>query len=319
MDIMEINEVIKFENGELSLDVRVSPSEDTVWLSLDQIAKLFDRNKSTISRHIKKLFDEGELDKDSTVAKFATVQNESERLVERKIEYYNLDVIISVGYRVKSKNGILFRKWVNNVLKQYLIKRYIINDRYFNNIDYITSVLDKYSKAGGVLPKSSSILEFLKVYQRGFKILDDFDHHKLSYPKGTKDTYIINYKECIQLIRDTVFVDKGDLFAIERDRSFESSLSVIYQSFGGVDLYPTIEDKASALLYFIVKNHSFIDGNKRIGATVFLYFLEMNHSLYKDNMLRISNETLATLTILVASSLPDEKDIMMKLIKTIIN
>ena len=179
-------------------------------------------------------------------------------------------------------------------------------------------MLDQYRNAGGKLPSSISMLEFLKAYQRGFKILDDYDHHQLEVPQGQKDTYVLHYDECIKLIHNTMFENKGDLFSIERDDSFRSSISTIYQSFGDIDLYPTLEDKASALLYFIVKNHSFIDGNKRIGATIFLYFLNMNNALYKNGMERINNDALATLTILVASSRPEDKEIMMQLIKTII-
>ena len=179
-------------------------------------------------------------------------------------------------------------------------------------------MLDQYRNAGGKLPSSNSMLEFLKAYQRSFKILDDYDHHQLEIPVGEEDIYVLHYDECMKLIHNTMFENKGDLFSIERDDSFRSSISTIYQSFGGVDLYPTLEDKASAILYFIVKNHSFIDGNKRIGATTFLYFLEKNHSLYKNGMERINNDALATLTILVASSRPEDKEIMMELIKTII-
>lgn len=246
------------------------------------------------------------------------LKKEGGRQVTREIEYYNLDMIISLGYRVKSKRGVLFRKWANSILKRYLLKGYVVNERHFQDIDYVTKMLDQYRNAGGKLPSSDSMLEFLKAYQRGFKILDDYDHHQLEVPVGQKDNYILHYDECMKLIHNTMFENKGDLFSIERDDSFRSSISTIYQSFGGVDLYPTLEDKASALLYFIVKNHSFIDGNKRIGATIFLYFLEKNHALYKNSMERINNDALATLTILVASSRPEDKEIMMELIKTII-
>ena len=234
------------------------------------------------------------------------------------VNYYNLDVIISVGYRVKSKNGILFRKWANNILREYLLKGYVINDRHFQDIEYVTKMLDQYKEAGGKLPSSDAMLEFLKAYQRGFKILDDYDHHTLEVPEGQKDVYVIQYDECIKLIHNTMFANQGDQFAIERDDSFKSSISTIYQSFGGNDLYSTLEDKASALLYFHIKNHSFIDGNKRIGATIFLYFLEKNNALYKDGKERINNDALATLTILVATSRPEDKDISMQLIKIII-
>lgn len=316
MDVLEKNEVVQFKDNEFVLDVSVSPKEETVWLNRQQIAELFDRDIKTIGKHLKNLFGEGELSKEAVVANFATTANDGKTY---QVEYYNLDVIISVGYRVKSKRGILFRKWANKILKSYLLKGYALNNRHFQDIDYVTKILDDYHKAGGNLPSSYSLLEFLKAYQRGFQILDDYDHHTLSFPKGEKDVYVINYEECIQLIRETMFVDKGDQFAIEKDESFHSSIATIYQSFGGQDLYPTIEDKASALLYFIVKNHSFIDGNKRIGATIFLYFLSKNKALYKNERERMSNDALATLTILVASSRPEDKDIVMELVKTLLN
>ena len=324
VDLIEKNEVVQFKDGSFVLDVNVSSNGETVWLTLDQMSRLFNKNKSTISRHISNIFVEEELDEKSSVAKNATQlkrydpRTKKDRIATVDINYYNLDVIISVGYRVKSKQGVLFRKWANSILKRYLLKGYVVNERHFQDIDYVTKMLDQYRNAGGKLPSSNSMLEFLKAYQRGFNILDDYDHHQLEIPVGQKDTYVLHYDECMKLIHNTMFENKGDLFSIERDDSFRSSISTIYQSFGRVDLYPTLEDKASALLYFIVKNHSFIDGNKRIGATIFLYFLEKNHALYKNGMERINNDALATLTILVASSRPEDKEIMMELIKTII-
>lgn len=324
IDLIEKNEVVQFKDGSFVLDVNVSSNGETVWLTLDQMSRLFNKNKSTISRHISNIFVEEELDEKSSVAKNATQlkrydpRTKKDRIATVDINYYNLDVIISVGYRVKSKQGVLFRKWANSILKRYLLKGYVVNERHFQDIDYVTKMLDQYRNAGGKLPSSNSMLEFLKAYQRGFKILDDYDHHQLEIPVGQKDTYVLHYDECMKLIHNTMFENKGDLFSIERDDSFRSSISTIYQSFERVDLYPTLEDKASALLYFIVKNHSFIDGNKRIGATIFLYFLEKNHALYKNGMERINNDALATLTILVASSRPEDKEIMMELIKTII-
>ena len=324
IDLIEKNEVVQFKDGSFVLDVNVSSNGETVWLTLDQMSRHFNKNKSTISRHISNIFVEEELDEKSSVAKNATQlkrydpRTKKDRIATVDINYYNLDVIISVGYRVKSKQGVLFRKWANSILKRYLLKGYVVNERHFQDIDYVTKMLDQYRNAGGKLPSSNSMLEFLKAYQRGFKILDDYDHHQLDVPVGQKDTFILHYNECMELIHHTMFENKGDLFSIERDDSFRSSISTIYQSFGRVDLYPTLEDKASALLYFIVKNHSFIDGNKRIGATIFLYFLEKNHALYKNGMERINNDALATLTILVASSRPEDKEIMMELIKTII-
>lgn len=313
--VLERNEVVVFENGELRLDVNVTPGEDTVWLTLDQMSELYQRDRSVIGKHIRNIYKEGELDESTS----GQILPGSTELNNRPPKVYNLDVIISVGYRVKSKNGVLFRKWANKILKDYLMKGYAINERHYQDIDYVTRILNEYKNAGGELPDSESMLAFLTAYQRGFKILDDYDHHSLDVPVGSKDVYVIEYEECMNVINRSMFANKGSLFAIEKDNSFRSSIATIYQSFAGVELYPTIEDKASALLYFIVKNHGFADGNKRIGATIFLYFLERNHALYKNGKERISNETLVTLTILVASSRPEDKDIIMALTKTIIH
>jgi prophage maintenance system killer protein len=316
VDIVEKNEIVQFKDGDFVLDVNVSPNYETVWLNQKQIADLFGIDRTVVGRHIRNIFKTGELDEKSMCANFAHMGKLN--VQEYNVKYYNLDVILAVGYRTNSTKGILFRKWANNILKEYLLKGYVVNDKHFQDIEYVTKMLDQYKVAGGKLPTSDAMLEFLKAYQRGFKILDDYDHHSLEIPEGQKDVYIIQYDECIKLIHNTMFANQGDQFAIERDDSFKGSISTIYQSFGGNDLYPTLEDKASALLYFIVKNHSFIDGNKRIGATIFLYFLEKNNALYKDGKERINNDALATLTILVATSKPEDKDIMMQLIKTII-
>ena len=315
INTVEKNEVVQFKNGDFVLDVTISPDSETVWLNQKQIANLFGIDRTVVTRHIKNIFKSGELDENSMCANFAHMGQLG--VQEYNVKYYNLDVILAVGYRTNSAKGILFRKWANNILREYLLKGYVVNDRHFQDIEYVTRMLNQYKEAGGQLPSSDAMLEFLKAYQRGFKILDDYDHHCLEVPKGHKDIYIIQYDEWIKLIHNTMFADQGDQFAIERDDSFKSSISTIYQSFGGNDLYPTLEDKASALLYFIVKNHSFIDGNKRIGATIFLYFLDKNNALYKNGIERINNDTLATLTILVATSRPEDKDIMMQLIKTI--
>lgn len=295
-DTVERNEIVQFKDGDFVLDVNVFPDSETVWLNQKQIASLFGIDRTVVTRHIKNIFKSGELDENSMCANFAHMGKLG--VQEYNVKYYNLDVILAVGYRTNSAKGILFRKWANNILREYLLKGYVINDRHFQDVEYITRMLDQYKDAGGKLPTSDAMLEFLKAYQRGFKILDDYDHHCLEVPEGQKDVYVIQYDECIKLIHNTMFANQGDQFAIERDDSFKSSISTIYQSFGGNDLYPTLEDKASALLYFIVKNHSFIDGNKRIGATIFLYFLEKNNALYKNGKERINNDALATLTIL---------------------
>jgi len=325
MNLLSVNEVVRFKDNELEIDVNISSEQDTVWLTVEQISKLFEKNKSTITRHINNIFIEEELDKNSSVAKNATQlerydpRTGKNRIANVEVNYYNLDVIISIGYRVKSKRGIIFRKWANNIIKDYLLKGYAINEKHYQETSYIIRVLEEYKMKGGELPNSDTLLEFLKSYQRGFDILDEYDHHSLTYPEGGKDIYIIEYQECMDLIQRTVFANKGDLFSIEKDNSFKSSIATIYQSFGGKELYPTLEDKASALLYFIVKNHSFADGNKRIGATVFLYFLEKNSALHKNGKLRISEETLAILTILIAVSNPEDKEMITRLVRTVLN
>ncbi len=325
---MTKQELIVFKDGELELAVNVSPEKETVWLTRQQLAELFDRDIKTIGKHINNIFTENELDKFSTVAKFATVQKEQDRHtgkvrdVERNILHYSLDVIISVGYRVKSKRGVAFRKWANSVLKEYTIKGYAINHKKLNipNYSEIINILDTYRKFDGDLNLTSNdLLGFLVAYEKGLKILDDYDHQTIEIVNGQKDSIRLNYDECINIIRLSSFKDKGDYFAVERDDSFKASISTIYQTFDGVELYPSLELKASNLLYFITKNHSFIDGNKRIAAIIFLYFLEKNNALYYNQRLRISNETLATLTILIASSNPKDQDIIVNLINLLIS
>ena len=264
------NEIVQFKDGDFVLDVPVSFDSETVWLNQKQIAHLFEIDRTVVGRHIRNIFQSGELDESSMCANFAHMGKLN--VQEYNVKYYNLDVILAVGYRTNSSKGILFRKWANNILREYLLKGYVINERHYQDIEYITHVLDKYKMAGGQLPTSDAMLEFLKAYQRGFKILDDYDHHTLEVPEGQKDIYVIKYGECMELIHNTLFINQGDQFAIEKDSSFKSSISTIYQSFDGYDLYPTLEDKASALLYFIVKNHSFIDGNK--SNNIFIFFRE---------------------------------------------
>jgi len=319
---MDGNEnIIKFVDNELSLEVQISPEEDTVWLTQKQMSDLFGKNVRTINDHITAIYTEEELEKKSTIRKNRIVQKEGNRSVNREVNLYNLDVIISVGYRVKSQRGVQFRKWANKILKDYLVRGYVVNPRVLEIPDYdqVVEMLESYRKVDGKLPVSSdSILDFLIAYSKGLKILDDYDHHSIEVPKGRNGMYQITYEECMKVIRKSQFQDKSDNFAVERDASFQSSIATIYQSFGGEDLYPSLEDKASHLLYFITKNHSFIDGNKRIAATIFLYFMEKNDALYLNGEKRIGEETLATLTILIASSDPDDKELIINLIRLLI-
>lgn len=309
------------ERGRASLDVNFDPAHETVWLSQAQIADLFETSIDNVGLHLKNIFNEAELDESSTTKDFSVVRNEGSRKVKRQIKHYNLDAILSVGYRVKSKQATKFRKWVNGVLSDYLKKGYIINQSKIKipNLNEITKMLDAYRQFDGDLPLSGNdVLQFLIAYNKGLSILDDYDHRTFSTPIGRNDTYRINYEECIEIIHRCKFSGKSDNFARERDQSFNSSISTIYQTFDGKELYPTLESKAANLLYLITKNHSFIDGNKRIASTIFLYFLDRNKSLFMSGQKRINDETLASLTILVAASDPKDKELLINLILVIL-
>ena len=307
------NEIILFENQNLKLEVNMK--DETVWLSLDQMAKLFDRDKSVISRHIKNAFKE-ELD-NSTVAKFATVQKEGNREITRNIEYYNLDMIISVGYRVKSQNGIIFRRWANKILKDYLLKGYVVNQKRLEYLEKTVKLIDIASRIDDTISSDNAqnIIKVINEYSKALNLLDDFDYNKISKPKATKITKEkITYEECINVIKELSFNSNSSLFALERNKGLEQIINSVYSSFDNKDLYSSVEEKASNLLYLIVKDHAFIDGNKRIGATLFIYFLNKYNLLYKDNEKVIDNNTLACMTILIAQSNPKEKDIIIDLI-----
>ena len=306
------NEIIIFENQNVKLEVNLK--DETVWLSLDQMAKLFDRDKSVISRHIKNALIE-ELD-NSTVANFATVQNEGNRQITRNIEYFNLDMIISVGYRVKSKNGIIFRKWASSILKDYLLKGYAFNEKRLECLEKTVKLIDIANRMDDRLDSSDAkgILKVIGDYSKALDLLDDYDHRTLSKPRGSSSKRIITYDECKDIISKLKFNERSNIFALERNRGLESIINNIYQSFNGEDVYKTIEEKAANFLYLITKNHVFIDGNKRIAATLFIYFLQANNILFREDKLVIDNNTLASLTLLIAESNPKEKEILINLV-----
>ncbi len=306
------NEIIIFENQNVKLEVNMK--DETVWLNTEQMAKLSDREYKTIRKHINNALEE-ELD-NSTVAKFATIQKEGNRDVTRKIEYYNLDVIISVGYRVKSKNGIIFRKWANKILKDYILKGYAINQKRLEYLEKTIKLIDIAGRIDTKL-KGSEAQEIIKVinnYKDALNLLDDYDHKRISKPKGTINNSKINYEDCMNIINKLKFNNDSDLFALERDKGLKAIIGNIFQSFDGKDLYPTTEEKAANFLYLIIKNHTFIDGNKRIAATLFIYFLEYYNLLYIDERQVIDNNTLVAITLLIAQSNPKEKDILIDLI-----
>lgn len=303
------------------MDVNFDPTNETVWLTQSQIADLFETTSENVVMHLRNIINDDEIDEISTTKDFLVVRNEGNRKVKRQIKHYNLDAILSVGYRVKSKKATKFRKWVNSVLSEYLKKGYIINQTKLKvpNLGEITQMLDAYRQFDGDLPLTGNdVLEFMIAYNRSLALLDEYDHQSFKLPDGYKDTYRIKYDECLNIIKSSKFTGKNDNFGKERDQSFDSSISTIYQTFEGKELYPTLELKAAYLLYLITKNHSFIDGNKRIASTIFLYFLDRNQSLFKQGNKRISDEALATLTILIAASNPKDRELIINLILAIL-
>lgn len=307
-------EVVEFKNGELKLDVSVTPDSENVWLTANQISELFSRDPKTIRKHIQNVFKE-EVEKESNTQKMRIANS------DKPVSLYSLDVIISVGYRVKSKEGIIFRKWANNILKQYLLKGYVIDVKKFDlpDMNTITTLLEESRQTSGNLQLTGDdMLDFLLAYNKGLSILDNYDHQTMEVETSLDCIYVLNYEECIHVIRETTFSEKGDLFGLEKNDSFKSAIETIYQSYDGEEFYPGLEDKAANLLYLITKNHAFADGNKRIAATIFLYFLDKNNILFRNGKKIISNTTLATLTILVASSNPNDKESIVNLIKLIL-
>ena len=307
------NEIVLFEGQNVKLEVNMK--DETVWLSLEQMAVLFERDKSVISRHIKNAMLE-ELELSPTVAKFATVQNEGNRAIKREIEYYNLDMIISVGYRVKSRNGILFRKWANKILKDYLIKGYAINQKRLEYLEKTVKLIDIANRMDERLGDNDAayLLKTIGSYSKALNLLDDYDHRTLKRPTGSKSNKKITYQDCKEIIKSLSFSNDSKLFALERNNGLDSIIDNIYQTFDGIDIYKSTEEKAANLLYMIVKNHVFIDGNKRIAATLFIYFLSLNNILYKDGNQVIDNNTLTALTLLIAESNPREKEVLVDLV-----
>jgi len=330
MDSKSKGEIVLYKTPEGDTLIDVKLEEETVWLTLNQMASLFSKDKSVISRHIRNVFYEKELNRDSTVAKFATVQIEGNRRIERELEYYDLDVIISVGYRVKSKRGTQFRIWANKVLKEYLIKGYALNERKLKEqteklkelertIEVFSKVTESYQLKQD---EFSGILKVIKDYTYALDVLDKYDNRNLVISNTNKQLFFkITYESAKKIIsKMKEKFGSSSLFGKEKDKSFRSTVGVIYQTFGKKELYPSLEEKAGHLLYFTIKNHSFIDGNKRIAAALFLWFLEMNNYLYgKDGRKRIADNALVALCLLIAESDPKEKEMIVKLVVNLIN
>jgi prophage maintenance system killer protein len=321
-------EIFKTEDGKTQ--VQVVLENQTVWLSLNQMVTLFQRDKSVISRHISNIFKEKELEEKATVANFATVQTEGGRDVVREIECFNLDVIVSVGYRVKSKRGIQFRIWANKILKDYLVKGYSLNEKkLIQQNEQLRELRETVKILGNVLKykelssdESAGLIKIISDYAYALDVLDQYDYQSLTIRSTSgKEIYRLTYNEAIKQIELAKEIyGNSDLFGNEKDESFKSSLATIYQTFDGNDLYPSVEEKAANLLYFITKNHSFTDGNKRIAAFLFLYFMEKNGVLYDEKgRKRIADNALVALTLMIAVSNPEEKDVMVKVVVNLIN
>lgn len=306
------NEIILFENQNVKLEVNMK--DETVWLNREQLSKLFNRDIKTIGKHINNALNE-ELD-DSTVAKFATVQKEGNRKVTRDIEFYNLDMIISIGYRVKSQNGVIFRKWATKVLKDYMIKGYAINQKRLEYLEKTVKLIDIANRIDEKLEgkDAQDILKVIGSYSKALNLLDDYDHKVLLKPKGTNSQKRIAYEDCLEIINKLRLHEESAIFAIERNNGLAAIIGNVYQTFDNNEVYQSIEEKAANFLYMIVKDHVFIDGNKRIAATLFIYFLNYYDILYKDSKQVIDNNTLTALTLLIAESNPKEKEVIIDLI-----
>ena len=319
-------EIYRSQDGSIQLNVKLE--NDTVWLTQSQMAELFGVDRTSIVRHIRNIYKSEELDQNSTCAKNAQVRTEGHRSILREIPYYNLDMIISVGYRVNSKNATSFRRWATSVLKQYLIKGYAINQQIkLDRYNELKDVVRLMSRTVGLQEKVTSeeyggLFNVISDYVYALDTLDHYDYQSLSIQKTTKEeqfraTYE-NAMEAISALKEKF--GGSQWFANEKDDSFKSSIGQIYQTFGGEDLYPSVEEKAAMLLYLVVKNHSFSDGNKRIAAMLFLWFLNNNHVLYaEDGHKRIADNTLVALTLMIAESRTEEKDVMVKVVVNLIN
>ena len=323
---MEEDKIIIYqtEDGQTQIDVRLE--NETVWLTQAQMAELFDKDRTVIGRHIRNIYKEEELEQNITCAKFAHMGSEG----DQRYEYtaYNLDVIISVGYRVNSKRGVKFRQWANRVLKEYLIKGYAVNDRIrkeqIGELRQLVGMIGRTIQNKPLLSndETNALFEVVTNYTYALDTLDNYDYERLTIDKTTKEEpFHATYENAMDAINGLREKFGGSaLFGNEKDDSFKSSIGQIYQTFGGEELYPSVEEKAAMLLYLVTKNHSFSDGNKRIAATLFLWFLNNNHILYReDGSKRLADNTLVALTLMIAESKTEEKDVMVKVVVNLIN
>ncbi|MBR3222252.1 MAG: virulence protein RhuM/Fic/DOC family protein [Kiritimatiellae bacterium] len=308
---MEKNEIVLFESKDGAVSLPVSVEADTVWLSQAQMAQLFGKDRTVIGRHIRNAVSDGEIDATTMCAKFAHVGKDADQTYWT--EAYNLDVIISVGYRVKSQRGVEFRRWATSVLKAYLVRGYAINR---DRIRQLGQTIEVMKRVANNLD-TEQVLDVVQTYSAALDLLDGYDHQTIEKPKTRGRSVALTYEECRRFIDGMKFAADSPLFGNEKDGSFKSALGAVYQSFGGKDLYPSSQEKAANLLYLVTKNHGFSDGNKRIAAGLFLYFLKRNRLLFrKDGSKRIADHTLVALTVMIAESKPQEKELMVNLVMT---
>jgi prophage maintenance system killer protein len=310
------NEIILFENENVKLEVNMQ--DETVWLTQAQMAELFENDRKTITRHIQNIYKEGELEDKSVCSFFEHTANDGKNY---KTQFYNLDMIISIGYRVNSKKGTQFRIWANKILKEYLLKGYVENKRRLEYLEKTIKLIDIATRIDDEVGKEQGIelLKVIKDYTYSLDLLDNYDYKEVKKPSGTiiKDK-ILKYEDCINVINNMKFKEKSNLFGMERDNGLQSIINNVYQSFGEQDVYKSVEEKGANLLYLIIKNHVFTDGNKRIGATIFLYFLDFYGLLYKNGNKTFAPETLVATTLLIAESNPKEKDVIIDLVMNFI-
>ena len=310
-------DLVRFTDNDFELDVRADSENDTVWLTQKEMGLLFGVSTDNIGLHIKNILDEGELD-DSTTEESSVVQQEGNRQVQRKIKLYNLDMIISVGCRVKSPRGVAFRRWANRTLKSYLIQGYAINEKRLEALNKTIDIQNRMLAYSLNIDKEE-LAKVINEYTKALDLLDNYDHQTLPKPKGEKSSYVMTYQEAREIIDSMKFNDMSSVFGVEKEQGkLNGIIEQIYQNVFGQELYPSIEEKASHLLYFLVKDHPFADGCKRIAATLFINFLYKNNHLYRGSKQIISNEALVAITILTAESNPQEMDIIIKLIMNLL-
>lgn len=297
-------EIVLFETSDKEIKLPVLIEQETIWLTMAQLVELFERDISVISRHINNIFNEEEVDKESNLH-FLQKANS-----DRPVAYYSLDIIISVGYRVKSRRGLEFRKWANSVLRKYILQGYDLNN---NRVSQLGEVIRMIRRTENELD-SRQLLAVIEKYSEALELLNFYDYQNMTQPTGNTDIYKFSYEECWKIVATMRYGMESELFGKEMNDSFKGSIGNIYQSFGGQEIYPTLEEKAAHLLYFVTKDHSFFDGNKRIAATMFLYFLYKNKRLFADGKKLIDAHTLVALTIMIAESKPVEKEMMISLI-----